>query len=519
VTFASTTTNTVPGFNKVYRGITFKNYSTSTRYTNTNTDVVLHGLHDQLDRTYPRRDQDEPITGNWTFNNDKMLQFGTAGQSKIQFQSLTGNLLIDNPTSGNTLTLGAGGFNLSYNGGSLAPNNPNIQDLGSASKRFNNVYTKNLNAGSSAQTGALVGTWNLSQDSKLTPYGDGANSLGTDTLRFGDVYTFGLSSAGDTGTITGNWQIAHDNTLFSELDLAVDLGKTNKRFGTVFTGALSSGNSTATMYVTGDLSVDGSISPKINAGSDLGTSTKRWGNVYSRDTNASNAVIGKLTATIATLFDSVSNTITQFDADPTLAANSDARLPTQKAVKGYADTINNTLLTLINLVQTTLQDEINALQFVPVSAVFHVARSVCPAGFLVCDGTSYPTSAYPELFSAIGYTYGGSGNSFKVPDLRGQFVRGFNAGSDVDPGRLFGSTQPASVESHLHNIDTLFGTQDDRGPPVYDRNGTAFQPYNQWGNDNDGDTGNPVFFAGTTYNAGGAETRPTNVAMLPIIKY
>lgn len=39
------------------------------------------------------------------------------------------------------------------------------------------------------------------------------------------------------------------------------------------------------------------------------------------------------------------------------------------------------------------------------------------AGCLLCDGSSYSTTAYPALFAAIGYTYGGSGTSFNVPTL------------------------------------------------------------------------------------------------------
>jgi microcystin-dependent protein len=43
-----------------------------------------------------------------------------------------------------------------------------------------------------------------------------------------------------------------------------------------------------------------------------------------------------------------------------------------------------------------------------------------PSGWLLCDGTLYPVATYPALFGAIGYTYGGSGASFNVPDCRGR---------------------------------------------------------------------------------------------------
>ena len=50
-----------------------------------------------------------------------------------------------------------------------------------------------------------------------------------------------------------------------------------------------------------------------------------------------------------------------------------------------------------------------------------------PSGFLLCDGTSYATSAYAALFAIIGYTYGGSGANFNVPDLRDRTVVGVSS--------------------------------------------------------------------------------------------
>jgi microcystin-dependent protein len=49
-----------------------------------------------------------------------------------------------------------------------------------------------------------------------------------------------------------------------------------------------------------------------------------------------------------------------------------------------------------------------------------------PPNFLLCDGSSYSTTAYPLLFSAIGYAYGGSGGSFSVPSFASRFPIGGN---------------------------------------------------------------------------------------------
>lgn len=73
---------------------------------------------------------------------------------------------------------------------------------------------------------------------------------------------------------------------------------------------------------------------------------------------------------------------------------------------------------------------------VPSGATLPYFGTSAPANFLMCDGTSYATSAYPNLFAAIGYSCGGSGANFNVPDLRGQFLRGVTGTSANDPDTL-----------------------------------------------------------------------------------
>lgn len=54
------------------------------------------------------------------------------------------------------------------------------------------------------------------------------------------------------------------------------------------------------------------------------------------------------------------------------------------------------------------------------------ARSSAPSGWLLCYGQSILKATYPDLFEAIGYTYGGSGDNFNVPDLRGRIPVGLD---------------------------------------------------------------------------------------------
>jgi microcystin-dependent protein len=54
----------------------------------------------------------------------------------------------------------------------------------------------------------------------------------------------------------------------------------------------------------------------------------------------------------------------------------------------------------------------------PTGALTQFAGATAPSGFLLCEGQSVSTTTYADLFGVIGYTYGGSGASFLVPNLQ-----------------------------------------------------------------------------------------------------
>jgi phage-related tail fiber protein len=81
----------------------------------------------------------------------------------------------------------------------------------------------------------------------------------------------------------------------------------------------------------------------------------------------------------------------------------------------------------------------------PPGTVSHFARSTAPSGWLKANGAAVSRTTYAALFAAIGTTFGaGDGSStFNLPDLRGEFLRGWDDGRGVDPSRVFGSAQAA----------------------------------------------------------------------------
>jgi microcystin-dependent protein len=133
-------------------------------------------------------------------------------------------------------------------------------------------------------------------------------------------------------------------------------------------------------------------------------------------------------------------------------------------------------------------------------SIVYFARNTAPDGYLQADGRFVSRLDYPELFAAIGTTFGGDdgiNNGFNVPDLRGWFIRSWNNGGGIDSGRSFGSYQQDEFGSHTHGL-TMGLTDLDQGTVG---------------------GGRPSSYATQqTQPAGGTETRPKNIALLACIK-
>jgi phage-related tail fiber protein len=86
-----------------------------------------------------------------------------------------------------------------------------------------------------------------------------------------------------------------------------------------------------------------------------------------------------------------------------------------------------------------------------------------------------------------------------VPDLRGEFLRGWDHGRGVDPGREFGSWQADELKSHTHDYVGVRWEDRIQSGVNTERGG--------------------VDLTKTTAATGGSETRPRNIAVMYIIKY
>lgn len=162
-------------------------------------------------------------------------------------------------------------------------------------------------------------------------------------------------------------------------------------------------------------------------------------------------------------------------------------------------------------------EEVN--QAAPAGAVQHFAMSTAPNGWLAANGAAVSRTTYANLFTAIGTTFGaGDGSTtFNLPDLRGEFMRGWDSGRGVNPTRAFGSGE-AATEVGLPVFFGVFGGQvafASIGCQNADSN--IQQDFSSSVITNLGE--GAAWTALSSPGSGFFTTRPRNVALLACIKY
>ena len=145
------------------------------------------------------------------------------------------------------------------------------------------------------------------------------------------------------------------------------------------------------------------------------------------------------------------------------------------------------LAALISLASSAQTWQPAGAQPMPTGAVSYFALQNCPAGWVEANGAPISQSAFPALYAALGSN---------LPDLRGEFIRGWDRGRGVDPGRTLGSYQADEIRSHTHGLGTT-ATAMTGAVPVITGSGSG---------------------AISTTAAGATETRPRNMALLVCIK-
>lgn len=148
-----------------------------------------------------------------------------------------------------------------------------------------------------------------------------------------------------------------------------------------------------------------------------------------------------------------------------------------------------------------------------------------PDGWLACDGRAVLRVQYPDLFAAIGTTWGAGDNvsTFNLPEARGEFFRAWDNGRGVDAARAFASWQGGGNASHTHSGTTEAAGVHSHSLPVWSDNGSGAFLEDASGINietpvNTGSAGSHQHEFVTAAD-GIAESRPRNLAVLVCIKY
>lgn len=141
----------------------------------------------------------------------------------------------------------------------------------------------------------------------------------------------------------------------------------------------------------------------------------------------------------------------------------------------------------------------------PVGSIVAFPVNAQPPGFLELDNSVKSSATYPDLSAYLGGKFNkgdeGVGN-FRLPEARGEFLRGWDHGRGVDAGRGLGSWQADDNKSHIH------GTTYDVIADIFMAGDVRRNYLQQYNNTDDV----------VTKASGGAEARPRNIAVMWCIK-
>ncbi len=159
--------------------------------------------------------------------------------------------------------------------------------------------------------------------------------------------------------------------------------------------------------------------------------------------------------------------------------------------------------------QYLLESDID--KYIPVGFPLPWPQETPPGGWLKCNGATFDKVKYPKLATAY--------PSGVLPDLRGEFLRGWDDGRGIDSGRAIYSWQDSDNKSHAHDEDYSYG-----GGGAGGEAGTMSAFAKKYCTANDGYKERPAggwlqASAGLhTRASGGGEARPRNVAFNYIVR-
>ena len=197
-----------------------------------------------------------------------------------------------------------------------------------------------------------------------------------------------------------------------------------------------------------------------------------------------------------------------------LTNDSDLKIDAQKVLLGnQSGTKGDSNVVVNDLIIHSMGDQplTSLLNSMPIGSVISYAGATAPDGYFECNGASFSSSTYPKLYQALGST--------KIPDLRGQFVRGWDHGAGVDLARALGSSQTDA----LQNITGKITEMQVAAWRAQAQSGALYQSRRHGSGKHDrGNLSGTMIdlnFDASKVARTANETRPKNIALMYIIKH
>lgn len=183
------------------------------------------------------------------------------------------------------------------------------------------------------------------------------------------------------------------------------------------------------------------------------------------------------------------------------------------AASNFSDVVDKPAA-LVNLGAASADDVLKAAN--PIGTIIAFYGSVAPYGYLPCSGQSISSSTFPSLVTFLGGT-----TSATLPDLRGEFLRGWDNGRGVDLARSIRTAQTDSLKNHFHYLPTESGAGSIFDPAGINPTVVLKDTAADWSLRVAGDNNGLATPSGTprTYSqSADLETRPRNISVLYCIK-
>ncbi|WP_409283257.1 phage tail protein [Pseudomonas protegens] len=174
--------------------------------------------------------------------------------------------------------------------------------------------------------------------------------------------------------------------------------------------------------------------------------------------------------------------------------------------------VNPSTLAGYGITDTYTKPEIESMiaqaSSLPVGSIVAFPKASVPPGFLEIDGSVKSIATYPDLAAYLGTTFNkgdeGAGN-FRLPESRGEFLRGWDHGRGADAGRVIGSWQDSDNKTHTHGSTAGAGWKFLSSDAI---GGAGLS----------GGAGSRVSYTADVASSGGSEARPRNLAVMWCIK-